>query len=144
VVRETRRGNRGARGDGSQFGYLGFCQRAVYCPKIVKLVFAHSESSAPVAVRCDPFRTGGRWRRQRQIEDSDSLPDSVTPANRYNVATSCHVHFLHNNVNAEDICGERQGQMLLHHGEEAANLLLLPIRIHNYFLDQFLQFRLAE
>jgi NAD(P)-dependent dehydrogenase (short-subunit alcohol dehydrogenase family) len=42
-----------------------------------------------VAVRGDPFRTGGRWRRQRQIEDSDPLPCLVAAANRYNLAIAC-------------------------------------------------------
>jgi hypothetical protein len=97
-----------------------------------------------VVVRCDPFCTGGRWRRQWQIEDFDFLPDFVAAANRHNPTTPYHVHFLHHNVNTKDSCGEGQGQMLLHHREEAANLFLLPICIHNCFFNQFLQFRLAE
>src|SRR5258708_2112821 len=68
VIRETRGSNRGARGDGSQFGDLSSCQRPVDRPEIVVLVFAHSESPAPVAVRCDPLCTAGRWRRQRQMK----------------------------------------------------------------------------
>ena len=95
VIRETRGSNRGARGDGSQFGDLSSCQRPVYRPEIVILVFAHSESFAPVAIRCDPFRTGGRWRRQLQIEDSDSLPGFAVAADRYNLTIACHVHLLH-------------------------------------------------
>jgi len=53
-------------------------------------------------------------------------------------------NFLHNNQNTEDICGKGQCEVLLHHRKEAANLLPFGIRIHNCFLDQFLQFRLAE
>jgi hypothetical protein len=144
VIRETRGSNRGARGDGSQFGDLSSCQRPVDRPEIVVLVFAHSESLAPVAVRCDPLCTAGRWRRQRQIKDSDPLPGFAVAADRYNLTIACHVHLLHNNVNTEDICGKRQREMILHHREETDSLLLFGIRIHDRLLNQFLQFRLAE
>ena len=144
VIRETRGSNRGARGDGSQFGDFSSCQRPVDRPEIVVLVFAHSESPAPVAVRRDPLCTAGRWRWQRQIKDSDPLPGFVAAANRYNRAITCHVHLLHNNVNTEDICGKRQGEMILHHREETDSLLLLGIRIHAACSISFSSFALLN
>ncbi len=72
------------------------------------------------------------------------MPVFVPAANRDNLATSCYIHFLHNNVNTEDIGGKRQGKMLLHHREETDSLLLLGIRIYDRLLNQFPQFRLAE
>ena len=75
-------------------------------PEIVVLVFAHSESPAPVAVRCDPLCTAGRRRRQQQIKDSDPLAGFAVVADRYNLTIACHVHLLHNNANTEDIGGK--------------------------------------
>src|SRR5260370_21623232 len=61
VIRKTRRGNYGARGDGTKGGHLGLSQRMVNCFEVVILVLAHLKPSAPMAVCRNPLRARGCW-----------------------------------------------------------------------------------
>ncbi len=55
-----------------------------------------------MAVSRNPFRACWCGLRQRQIENFNSLLDSISLANRYNSAIARHIHLLHDGLNAKD------------------------------------------
>src|SRR5260370_11573737 len=61
MIRKTRGGNYGARGDGTKGGHLGLRQCMVNYFEVVILVFAHLKPSAPMAVCHNPFRACSCW-----------------------------------------------------------------------------------
>jgi hypothetical protein len=96
-------------------------------------------SVRPAAEGLDPLRPAGVRLGKRQTEDADGLAEPPAGADRDDSAAGYQVDLLHGRLDARDLRRERNFQMVLDHGVEAAELFLIIVGVDDGLLDQRVQ-----
>src|SRR5579859_2896238 len=93
----------------------------------------------PEAQGLDPFGAcrGGLW--QRQAEDGDGLAGSVPMADRHDPASLILVNLLHHHRHTQQRRLEGELEVVLDHGEQSDQLLLITVCIDRGLLYEGLQ-----
>jgi hypothetical protein len=85
------------------------------------------------------LRALGRGFRQRQVQNSDVLPDRPPGAACDHASVVGQIDTDHAHLDAENSRGERQGKVLLDHREDAGELFILAVGVDGGLFDQRLQ-----